>query len=66
MIGHKKAIFDIILAIMAYLIFAVSLILVNIVKYRGILLGFYIVLFISYALMLLSLKNYDKDLKIIG
>ena len=63
MIGHKKAKFDVVLAIMAYLIFAFSLIAVNIVKYQGILLGFHLIVLISYIIICLSLLNYNKDIK---
>ena len=63
MIGRKKAVFDMILAIMAYLIFALSLIAVNIVKYPNLLVAFYLILIVSGLMVFLSLRNYSKDLK---
>lgn len=63
MIGRKKAVFDAILAIMAYLIFAFSLIAVNIVKYPGLLIAFYTILVLSGIMILLSIRNYSKDMK---
>ena len=63
MIGRKKAIFDVILALMAYLIFALSLIAVNVVKYPGILIAFYVILISSGLMILLSVRNFNKYMK---
>ena len=63
MMGRKKVVFDIILTLMAYLIFALSLIAVNIIKYQWLLIPFYVILVISGFLTFISVKNYSKDLK---
>lgn len=62
--GHVKGrIFDMMLALVAYLIFAVSLVAVNMVKYPDIKNGFYALLLTSGILMYYSVHNFNKGLK---
>ena len=62
--SHKSALaFDVMLTVMAYLIFAISLLAVNIIKYLEIKIGFFALLILSGAMMLYCLNNYNKDLK---
>ena len=62
--GHVKGLVsDLILTLMAYLIFALSLLAVNMVEYPLIRLGFYILLVTSGFLMYLGVRNFNKGLK---
>ena len=64
MSSHKKVLlYDVALALMAYLIFAICLLAINIVKYQSILIGLYVVLIGSGSSMLYCMYNYSKDLK---
>ena len=62
--SHKSCLIpDMVLTIMAYLIFAINLIAVNIVKYDMIKFGFYILLISSFVFMVYALHCFSKDLK---
>ena len=62
--NHKSAVaFDVMTTMMAYLIFAISLLAINMVKYQMIKMGFYSLLIISGALILYSIHNLNKGLK---
>ena len=62
--GHKGSkIFDLALIAMAYLIFAISLLGVNMVKYQGIRIGFYVVLITSFILLYYSVYSFNRDLE---
>ena len=59
----KSLVLDIVLIIMAYLIFAISLLGINMVKYLGIKLGLYILLTISGLMTIYTTYNFSKELK---
>jgi len=59
----KGRVYDMMLAILAYVIFAISLIAVNMVKYPNIKTGFYALLITSGILMYYSVHNFNKGLK---
>ena len=62
--NHKSAAaFDVMAIVMAYLIFAISLLAINMVKYQMIKVGFYSLLIISGALAVYSIHNFNKGLK---
>ena len=62
--NHTSArFFDVMATVMAYLIFAISLLAVNMVKYQMIKIGFYSLLIVSGALTLYSMHNLNKGLK---
>ena len=62
--NHKSAAaFDVMAIVMAYLIFAISLLAINMVKYQMIKVGFYSLLVISGALAIYSIHNFNKGLK---
>ena len=62
--GHKSAtFFDVMAVVMAYLIFAISLLAINMVKYQMIKIGFYSLLIVSGALTFYSIHNLNKGLK---
>ena len=62
--NHKSAIaFNVVAAVMAYLIFAISLLAINMVKYQMIKVGFYSLLVISGAVAIYSIYYLNKDLK---
>ena len=61
--SHKKMdLFSLFLIIMAYLIFAISLLAVNIVRYPIIKGGLYILLIISGMLIFYGLHDYYKGI----
>jgi len=60
---NESKIFDLALIAMAYLIFAISLLGINMVKYQGIRIGFYVVLVISFILMYYSVHSFNKGLQ---
>lgn len=60
--ANAKA-FDVMATVMAYLIFAISLLAINMVKYQMIKVGFYSLLIISGALAIYSIHNFNKGLK---
>ena len=62
--GQKKDIvFDAMLTLMAYLIFAISMLAVNVVRYPNIRVGFIVILFLSGIFMLYNLHSFNKDFK---
>jgi hypothetical protein len=62
--GQKKDLaFDAILTLVAYLIFAISLLAVNIVKYPNLRVGFNILVILSGIFMYYNLHNFNKGLK---
>jgi hypothetical protein len=62
--GQKKDLaFDAMLTLVAYLIFAISLLAANIVKYPNIKLGFNILVVLSGIFMYYNLHNFNKGLK---
>ena len=62
--GQKKDLaFDAMLTLVAYLIFAISLLAANIVKYPNIKLGFNILVVLSGNFMYYNLHNFNKGLK---
>ena len=62
--GQKKDLaFDAMLTLVAYLIFAISLLAANIVKYPNIKLGFNILVALSGIFMYYNLHNFNKGLK---
>ncbi|MBR1416455.1 MAG: hypothetical protein IJ572_01390 [Bacilli bacterium] len=62
--GHKKTlVFDLILVVMTYLIFAFSLLAVNMIRYQNIKVGFYGLLIISGILMYYCVRNFNKGIK---
>ena len=62
--GQKTdLVFDAMLTLMAYLIFAVSMIAVNIVRYPSIRVGFIFILIASGIFMLYNLHSFNKGLK---
>ena len=62
--GQKAdLVFDAMLTLMAYLIFAVCLVAVNIVRYPSIRVGFIFILIASGIFMLYSLHSFNKGLK---
>ena len=62
--GQKKDLaFDAMLTLVAYLIFAISLLAANIVKYPNIKLGFNILVILSGVFMYYNLHNFNKGLK---
>jgi len=62
--NHKNAVaFDVMATVMAYLIFAISLLAINMVKYQMIKVGFYSLLIVSGALAIYSIHNLNKGLK---
>ena len=62
--GQKKDLaFDAILTLVAYLIFAISLLAVNIVKYPNLRVGFNILIILSGIFMYYNLHNFNKGLK---
>lgn len=61
---HKKVIiFDIFSVIIAYFIFAISLLAINIIKYQMIKLGFYFLLIISGLMLIYNIYIFNKDMK---
>ena len=64
MIGQKKDLaFDAMLTLVSYLIFAISLLAANIVKYPSIKIGFIIIVVLSGIFMYYNLHNFNKGLK---
>ncbi len=64
MIGQKKDLaFDAMLTLVSYLIFAISLLAANIVKYPSIKIGFIILVVLSGIFMYYNLHNFNKGLK---
>ena len=62
--GQKKDLaFDAILTLVAYLIFAISLLAVNIVKYPNLRAGFNVLVILSGIFMYYNLHNFNKGLK---
>ena len=63
MSGHKfeLAVYALV-TFMAYLIFALSLLAVNMVKYAELKLGFSFLLIVSFIFMLYCLHNFNKEL----
>lgn len=62
--SQKKTLaFDAMLTLMAYLIFAISLLAVNMVRYPGVRVGFIILLAMSGIFMYYCLHNFNKELK---
>lgn len=62
--NHKSAVaFDVIATVMAYLIFAVSLLAVNMIKYPVIRYGFYAILVASGAMIIYNIHCLNKGLK---
>ncbi len=62
--GQKKDLaFDAMLTLVAYLIFAISLLAANIVKYPNLKLGFNILVVLSGIFMYYNLHNFNKGLK---
>lgn len=61
--SHKNAVaYDVVATLMAYLIFAFSLLAVNMIKYPMIKMGFYSLLIVSGALIFYTVHNLNKDL----
>lgn len=61
MSSHKlNRLLDIVIVIMAYLIFAISLLAVNIIKYPVIKVGLYFLLIVSSILVFYGLLSYYK------
>ncbi len=62
--GQKTdLVFDAMLTLMAYLIFAVCLVFVNIVRYPSLRVGFIVLLIASGIFMLYNLHSFNKGLK---
>ena len=62
--GQKKDLaFDAILTLVAYLIFAISLLAVNIVEYPSLRVGFNILTTLSGMFMYYNLRSFTKGLK---
>ena len=59
----KDLAFDAMLTLMAYLIFAVSMVAINIVRYPSIRVGFIVLLILSGIFMYYNLHNFNKGLK---
>ncbi len=55
--------FDAMLTLVAYLIFAISLLAANIVRYPNIRVGFNVLVILSGIFMYYNLHNFNKGLK---